>query len=523
MKRSFTIFLCLLMLVSLLPVSAFAAEETALTAAAHPAETVEYDSPSYQMTAALLSEDEGTAETGDEGEFTYVPMTSSQSLVDLIKDCEGFTKEPYWDHGQWTVGYGTACGYADDKSDIPKEILDGVTEEEAEAMLMEYLAGSAEKEVNAFYKGIGRQPTQQQFDAMVDFTYALGGSWMYEESRVAAYLKNPTTELDLMRALGAWCRVSGSVNSATCNRRIREALIYCYGIYLLPAGSIESDLDVVYDGELPIFSYVIYEGNGTTLINTRTDDVNYYFKGDKYDSLLRPVREGYTFAGWQRKDGTTLLDGHTVGDNIRVTARWSQLPFTDVNSDSWYAPGVAYCFEEGIMNGTQETLFEPYTEASRAMIVTVLYRMAGSPKVEGVSGLWDIDGNSRYYTDAVIWAVQNGVVLGYADGSFMPQQSVSRAEMVTFLYRYAKNILGYDVTAGDLVELYEDKELAYGYAYEPFCWALSRGLINGTSVEPNLLSPRDLAQRGQLAKVLMGLANLENIPQASTEDPEPQE
>lgn len=518
MKRSFTIFLCLLMLASMCSVSAFAAEETVLTAAAHPAETVEYDSPSYQMTAVPLPETEGVLKDSAESKFTYVPMTSSQSLVDLIKDCEGFVPEPYWDYGQWTVGYGTACGYASDKSDIPEEILDGVTEEEAEAMLMEYLAGSAEKEVNAFFKSIGRQPTQQQFDAMVDFTYALGGSWMYEESRVAAYLKNPTTELDLMRALGAWCRVNGSVSSSTCNRRIREALIYCYGIYLLPYGNIASDLDVVQDGELPIFSYVIYEGNGTTLINTRTDDVNYYFEGTRYDSLLRPAREGYTFAGWQRKNGSTLLDGHTVSGNIRVTARWSKLPFTDVDSDSWYAPGVAYCFEEEIMNGTEETLFESYTEASRAMIVTALYRMAGSPKVEGTSGLWDIDAESHYYTNAVIWAVQNGVVTGYTDGSFMPLQSVSRAEMVTFLYRYAKNILGCDVTTKGQVERYEDKDQVSNYAREPFSWALSRGLINGTSVEPNLLSPGEMAQRGQLAKVLMGLINLENTTVMSMED-----
>ena len=115
----------------------------------------------------------------------YRDLSTSQAMIDIIKDYEGFHPKPYWDNSQYTVGYGTCCGYTYDE--IPEDILDGITEAEGEQMLREYLAEDAEPSVNEMFESMGLQPTQNQFDAMVDFTYNFGAYWwQYEDTRVEA-------------------------------------------------------------------------------------------------------------------------------------------------------------------------------------------------------------------------------------------------------------------------------------------------------------------------------------------------
>ncbi len=506
MKQIVSMMLCLVLLVGIIPVSAHVDETPISFKGAHPAESVEYDSPSYELTEKEIPQVDAASVTPMAG-FKYRDMTSSQGMLDIIKDCEGFSSTPYWDYSQWTIGYGTGCGSSRDE--VPAEYWDGISEAKGEELLRNYLDETAEAEVNWFFRKIGRQPTQNQFDAIVDFTYALGSGWMYEDSRVARYLKNPTTDLELVRALGAWCRVDGEVSSPACNRRMREAILYCCGWYLLPHGDIDSNLQVVHDGDLPMFNYVIYEGNGTTLINTRTDDVNYYLNDGRYNSLLRPNRESYGFSGWKYKGGDRyLMEGHTVRNNVRVVAQWTRVPFRDMDLHSWYVPGIPYCYANKIMKGIYDDQFGVYDEASRAMVVSVLYRMAGSPRVEGKTGLTDIDGEKHYYTKAVKWAVDNKIVAGYSDKTFRPDQSVSRAEMVAFLYRYAKFIKKADVSASDQLSRFEDRSSVPGYAVASFNWALDRQIIQGT--HDYTLGARDPAVRAMLAKTLMGVDNLEN-------------
>lgn len=445
---------------------------------------------------------------------SYVTMKTSQNMLDIIKDCEGFSAEPYWDVSQWSIGYGTVCGYKSDGSDVPSSYWNGITEEKGQELLMAYLANSAEAEVNAFFKRIGRQPSQQQFDAITDFTYALGSSWMYEDSKVQQYLKNPTDEIELMRVLGAWCRVNGAVSSATCNRRIREALVYLYGYYSLPHGTVSSNLPVVADGNLPSFKYVIYNGNGVGISPSGYEDtVDYFFAGTdrKYGTLLTPTRAGYTFYGWYESakgnpDDPVLISADSVTENMRVYARWAQLPFRDMPNSDWASTAIAYCWKNGYMLGTSSSTFSPEREIDRGMMVTVLYRLAGEPKMSGSSGFPDVRANA-YYADAVTWAKNKGLVVGYSDGTFRPEQPITRQEMVKILYLYAENIAKLDVSGRSSLSAYSDVNEVSGYAEEPFRWALYTTLINGTSA--TTLSPKAYATRAQLAKELMILANLD--------------
>ena len=215
-KRMISLVLALVMLFGMVPVSARA--------------------DSYDIGLRLLNSAE-----------TYTEMTTSQNMVDMIKDMEGFSAEPYWDVSQWSVGYGSGCGT--DKSNKPDIVL---TEEEAEAMLMEDLSKKYGKTVNDYCSSIGRQPNQQQFDALVDFTYNLGGSWT-DGCWLTRWLENPTTEMDFVNAIGRWGRVSRVSNYATCMRRIREAIVFLKGEYYLAhgGGNFETELTVVANRDLP--------------------------------------------------------------------------------------------------------------------------------------------------------------------------------------------------------------------------------------------------------------------------------
>lgn len=174
-------------------------------------------------------------------------------------------------------------------------------------------------------------------------------------------------------------------------------------------------------------------------------------------------------------------------------------PFTDVSEDDWFYDAVKYVVQKEMFAGTSETTFEPNLTMSRAMLVTVLYRMDGTPEVSGSSKFADVlDG--QYYTDAVLWATENGIVAGYDNGLFGTNDIVSRQQMATFLYRYAQ-YKGYDVSLVKGLENYTDSSTVASYAIRPMQWAVANGLINGTSA--TTLTPTGGATRAQVAVILM--------------------
>ena len=176
--------------------------------------------------------------------------------------------------------------------------------------------------------------------------------------------------------------------------------------------------------------------------------------------------------------------------------------FADVENPSWYHAGVDYAVENGYMNGTSDTTFAPGATTNRAMVVTVLYRMAGSPEVTGTHAFSDVQSGS-FYEAAVIWGVENGIVSGKAPDTFAPNDNVSRAELVTFLYRYAK-YMGCDVTTRfDSLASFVDADTVPAYAVVPMKWAVGSGLING--MDESHLGPYGLSNRAQFATILLRL------------------
>lgn len=174
--------------------------------------------------------------------------------------------------------------------------------------------------------------------------------------------------------------------------------------------------------------------------------------------------------------------------------------YRDVTGDNWYAPAVRYVSTTGLMQGSGG-LFRPGDTMNRAMLVTVLYRMAGSPAVEGDSPFTDVPAG-KWYTDAVLWASRNGIVQGQTASTFDPNGSITRQQLATFLYRYAKaKPVQTDLSA------FTDAGQVSAYAADPMAWAVSHGLISGTASAT--LAPRDTASRAMVATVLMRYQNQE--------------
>ena len=180
------------------------------------------------------------------------------------------------------------------------------------------------------------------------------------------------------------------------------------------------------------------------------------------------------------------------------------LPFTDVQEDMWYYSAVQYVYAQGLMAGTTTSTFSPDMSTSRGMIVTILHRLSGSP-AGGSSNFTDV-ATDMYYADAVAWAAANGVVSGYGDGRFGPNDPITREQAAVILRGYAR-LNGKSVSAQADLSGFTDAGQISPFALEAMRWAHAEGLINGTS--SSTLTPGGTATRAQAAVLLRGFC--ENI------------
>lgn len=230
-------------------------------------------------------------------------LVTSDAGIAMLKRMEGFSAKPYWDYSQWTVGYGTRCP----DEDLERYRANGITEEEAEALLRTYLSGT-EKALNGFAGKYGLSLSQNQFDALVLFSYNCGTAWMYQEHyAITSAVINGAVGNDFLYPMGLWCSAGGEILPGLIERRLIEANIYLNGVYENVSPSN--------------YAYVRYDANGGSV----------EYRVQAYDSdltaeiLMTPVCEGYTFEGWytQRTGGTqvTILDRSV--QNSTIYAHWS--------------------------------------------------------------------------------------------------------------------------------------------------------------------------------------------------------
>ena len=198
------------------------------------------------------------------------------------------------------------------------------------------------------------------------------------------------------------------------------------------------------------------------------------------------------------KGDVTLRMTHASQYAIVIDSKSHQLPFTDVVSDSWYESAVRYAYTHDIMEGMSETAFSPNTSLTRAEAVQVLYNLEGQPEGSGTAAFPDLV--YEWYKPAIAWAEQTGVVDGYEDGAFRPDEPVTREEFAQMLYHYAA-YKGYDLTAeGDLSQFPDSGSVA-DWAEAAMSWANGNQLINGH--DNGTLEPGGTTTRAQAASILM--------------------
>lgn len=296
------------------------------------------------------------------------------------------------------------------------------------------------------------------------------------------------------------------------------------GTQVYPRIRIRDRADVVCTaGETPVETWSItYVTDGGTI---NGEYPTTYTKGTVTVLPTDVTKPGYTFLGWftAYTGGVQVrqIEATETGDKT-FYARWQKtvlppppvtpgtpvtparpaapvgLPFADVSGSDWFYNDVRYVYEKGIMDGTGADRFSPNAPLTRAMIVTILYRMAGSPSVSGSSDFTDVAAG-KWFAKAVAWAAANGIVNGYGSGLFGPNDPVTREQLAAILYRYAVYGGMTAVTLEENLGSFADTAQLSAYAIQAMNWAVGQGLINGSGSN---LVPKAQATRAQVAAII---------------------
>ena len=296
------------------------------------------------------------------------------------------------------------------------------------------------------------------------------------------------------------------------------------GTPVYPRIRIRDRADVVCTaGETPVETWSItYVTDGGTI---NGEYPTTYTKGTVTVLPTDVTKPGYTFLGWFTAyiGGVQVrqIEATETGDKT-FYARWHKtvlppppvtpgtpvtparpaapvgLPFADVSGSDWFYNDVRYVYEKGIMDGTGADRFSPNAPLTRAMIVTILYRMAGSPSVSGSSDFTDVAAG-KWFAKAVAWAAANGIVNGYGSGLFGPNDPVTREQLAAILYRYAVYGGMTAVTLEENLGSFADTAQLSAYAIQAMNWAVGQGLINGSGSN---LVPKAQATRAQVAAII---------------------
>ena len=223
-------------------------------------------------------------------------------------------------------------------------------------------------------------------------------------------------------------------------------------------------------------------------------NTRYIYQCDAYSPALQP--DGGHMASFQ--------NSFTTGEetSLTLTAKSHPLPFSDVSVFSWYFDSVVYCYENSLVNGVTPTEFSPESPATRAELVTLLWRMEGQPKPNSLESFPDVPQNT-WYSEAVAWAAENGVVNGNEKGLFVPGARIIRQDFAVMLYRYQDLVHGSDVTSQGQLSAYTDANKISNYAKDAMSWCVAEKILNGRTA--TTLAPQGTILRSETAVMLQRL------------------
>ena len=267
-----------------------------------------------------------------------------------------------------------------------------------------------------------------------------------------------------------------------------------------------------------------FDTNGGSKIDTVTEWEYSTIDLDEYV----PEKEGYKFVGWYAdKDLDKKIDEVYLTEDTTVYAKWEKIAeevseepeevekteetetisFKDVKENDWFYDAVSYAVENGLMSGMSEDIFAPNTPLTREMLAVVLYNVEGQPEGTEANTFTDVKGD-MWYTDAILWANENGIVAGYDNGAYGVGDLITREQFAAILYRYAQ-FKGYDVSIGADTNIlsYADAFAISEYAYPAMQWACGAGIMGG--MDDGTLMPQGKATRAEAAAMLMNFC--ENV------------
>lgn len=351
---------------------------------------------------------------------------------------------------------------------------------------------------------------------------------MYQNVSAWLYTANDVSfELDGYELVG-WSLTAGGDTDYSLGARIRSPLGRENETVTLYAVWEKEETDVIVDLEDPLG------------VNT-VDSITVPYRG-RYGRLPKLSKDGYIFEGWFDRNDKKIESTTRVTNSRRHTlyAEWTKIgddggnggnggggsgsdrvigggysggyedcprdricpayPFKDLDLKLWYHDGIHFCVENDLMQGVSGGRFAPNGLTTRAQIVTILWRIEGTPYVDYAAFTDVHDGD--WFAPAVQWAAANGIVVGYSSGRFGPNDSVTREQLAAILYRYAQ-YLESDVSAGEDTNIlsYDDADRIGSWAFDAMQWACGSGIIGGTSART--LAPKATATRAQVAAMIL--------------------
>jgi len=222
---------------------------------------------------------------------------------------------------------------------------------------------------------------------------------------------------------------------------------------------------------------------------------------EKYD--IRTDRKRYYFTITSKNDNLSLSEIAQIVESFKVKDTVIK-HFIDVSESAWYYKAIDYVYKNNIIKGTGSTTFAPNDKLTRGMMVTILYRMEGEPKVTGTPKFPDVQDSSKYYYKAVKWATDKGIVSGYDNGKFGPNDNIQRQQLAVILNKYAK-YKEKDVSAINNLEEFTDKNKISSYAINQMKWAVGAEVISGNEDKvtgEKTLNPKGNATRAEAAAML---------------------
>lgn len=306
--------------------------------------------------------------------------TKATSVMGLgfIERAESYSATMYTKASVWYIGYGTRCAAG--------AYPDGISQADAETLLTQALKG-IETTLNSFFIKNNIVTTQFQFDALASFTYNLGTGWMDPSNRISSYLINGIanySNLEIVNAIGTWCHTGKTVNDGLTRRRMAEANLFLYGEY----GDVDNHK----------YSYVIFDaGKGSV-----EHDIYFFDTGLPYNALPVATLSSYTFNGWYITGGSSISINDIAGDNLSVSAKWSDgataeplsNKFSDVCEGDWFYPYVCALSKNNVISGYPDGNFHPGNttncgEALKLILLSTGYGIKSSVTDHWASGYLD--------------------------------------------------------------------------------------------------------------------------------------